>query len=292
MKIKAQLEAIKPDRVTLYRNESGWTIAKFRDEDGRLFTGKGIIPFELRDGDLYELDGEWKLSEYSGQQELAFTSARLAIPEDKRSLLTYAVAITKGLGDAKEAAIWDAYGADWQAHPDLDGIGGTTADARFNWRETLARLGEEQAKTQAIGFLLSVGCTMLMAAKAWDEWREETVGRVQRDPYELAKLPRVGFQLIDGAIRRALGVGDDDPRRVRAAVMYSIERLAEQVGTLVMVSEIASDVERLTACSALAFGTAMGWCVLQDLIVEVAGERFALAGDYENETAVWRHIKG
>ena len=292
MKVTAQLEEIAPDRVTLYRKtDNGWTIAKFRDADtGILFVGKGIIPFEPSDGDRYELEGEWQTSEYNGSRELIIKSAMLSIPEDKRSLLTYAVEITKGLGDAKEAAIWEQYGADWQEHPDLDDVAGVTNDTRFNWRNTLDRIGEEQDKTQAIGFLLHAGCTMLMAIKAWDEFGTLTIPTIQTDPYQLARLPRIGFLTIDGAIRRSLGIKDDNPKRFKAAAMYAMEQLAETNGTLIDRDALSYEVERLTGCGANAFEASLESLASEDQIVAVESGFVALADDYRNETNIWEYL--
>ena len=139
MKINAQLESVAA------RVGHCCVVAKFRNADGGdLFTARGPLPNDVQPGDLFELDGRFCLSVFMAVSLFLFGSARRYLPTDKRGLLAYAVAITSGMGAAKERAIWEAYGEDWQAHPTLEAVKGVSKSAAANWTATLARIAPQK----------------------------------------------------------------------------------------------------------------------------------------------------
>lgn len=205
-------------RVTHRKADSGWCIL---DTDQGVC--KGVVSWEPREGERLKLVGYWQLSKFSGKQEFTFASAMLDMEMDPRALLHYAVAQTSGLGEAKETAIWDAYGEAWQDDPELLLVDGLTRYARDNWRTTLATLKDFTAQMQATTWLLAHGCTDKLAAAAWSAWREKTIGIVEHDPYRLAELPGRGWSEIDTRVARPhFGIAVDDPRRVDAGVLYAM----------------------------------------------------------------------
>ena len=212
----------------------GWSI--LRTDQG---VAKGTVPWDVKPGDRLELDGQWGVSGYSGDREFTFKAARVSIPQDCRALLTYACSITKGLGPAREGQIWEKYGAKWREHRDLN-LPGLAASVDFHWQDTLARLEEQATQSQAIAFLLGKGCSLNMAHAAWNLWLVATVPLVTADPYQLAELPHYGFCHIDGDIRRAFGITDNDPRRAEAAVLYILGSRNTDGSTLASIASVAA----------------------------------------------------
>lgn len=290
MKSNERLDVVvhraRESQVWLYRKpDSLWTILRVVQEgSGRKFVAKGVLPFEPKHGDRLRIEGFWKRSDFSGLEEFSFVAAELMLPTDARGLLEYAAEITKGVGPVIRQAIWDAYGEAWAGHPDLDGITGVTETTRDNWRETLRRIDLEKAKSRAMGFLLAKCCTMGMAMKAWEEWGEETEGRVAADCYCLCELPRVGFLTVENqGIRQAFGIADADPRRLRAAVQYAMGELTGEAGTLVPITTL------LEHATMVGVGEA-GRKAIEDLTGSGAlirlGEAVALRADYEAERLI------
>jgi hypothetical protein len=181
-----------------------------------------VIKFEPKHGDRLKLTGSWKKSDFNGAQEFHFRTCELNLPTNPRALLSYACTITKGLGPVREQEVWDRYGDTWPDQ-DLNGIDGLTDAIRYAWKDTLARLSNEKNKSQAVAFLVEHGCTLTVALKAWDRWEDETIGIVQDDPYLLADLPYCGFHTVEKGIRQTFDIGDTDPRRTKAAVLYVLE---------------------------------------------------------------------
>ena len=157
--------------------------------------------------------------------------------------MEYAVSITKGLGKAAEDAIWARYGEKWQEAERLD-LKGIREESQFFWGETLKRIKSQQGQSQAIAFLLTHGVTLNWALAAWKAWEEKTMSIVQTNPFKLADLPRYGFIMVDGGVRQAFGVADDDPRRVKAAILYSLESLTESGSTVAAFSRFEQELAK------------------------------------------------
>lgn len=272
---------VKLERTVYRKADSGWSIIK--TDKG---SAKGVIGWEAQDGDLLKLEGDWKISAYNGADEFVFKAAVPDIPEDSRALLMYAVELTPGLGGAMMEKIWEKYGEGWRGTADLE-IPGMRETVRFHWKETLKRLEGEKAKTDAIAFLLGKGCTLNMASVAWNTWKENTAGIINGNPFMLAELPRYGFADVDNGIRQAFGIGDDDERRMTAALLYCLNRATDRGDTVVSACELRTkfaefakdDVEnkiRIASTNMINSGK----------MKIISGEFVALAEDWENEVEI------
>jgi hypothetical protein len=280
------VQRARPGQVWVYRKpDSLWTILKVCPEGSqRSVTVKGVVKFEPRHGDRLKMAGTWKKSDFNGEDEFSFYSVALQIPDDARGLLEYVALITAGIGPVIRQQIWDAYGEDWPSHPHLEGITGLSATTCSNWAESLRRIENEKAKASAMSFLLAKCCSITMANKAWDAWSEDVTGRVTADPYCLCELPRVGFLTVENAgIPRAFGIEDDDPRRMRAAVLYAMEDVTRQLGTLVAIRDLCehATLARLDDAAAQAVHELVD---RGDLVA--IGDAVARKADYEAESRV------
>lgn len=281
--LEGVVERARPNQVWLYRKpDSHWTILRVCPKGShRSVTVKGVVKFEPRHGDNLRMAGTWKTSAFNGEAEFNFHSVSLQVPDDARGLLEYVSLITKGVGPVVRQAIWDAWGEDWPNHPHLEGIPGLSSTTCENWAESLRRIQTEKAKAAAMSFLLGKCCSMLVANKAWEAWGEDTIGKVQADPYCLAELPRVGFLTIENAgIPRAFGIASDDPRRMRAAALYAMEDVTQQLGTLVAIRDLCEH-NTLAAVGAAA-ESAIGELVERGDLVAI-GDAVARKADYEAE---------
>ena len=242
------------------------------------------------EGDLLHMEGSWKISQFNGQKEFIFKTALLSVPEDPLALLHYACEITKGIGPAIEERIWTAYAAKWREHPELDGIVGANDSTRFHWQDTLKRLDEQAAQTQALAFLMSKGATLNMSSLAWDAWHEETISKVTADPFILADLPRYGFMDVDQGIRQAFGIGDDDPRRLDAAMLYCLNKLTETEGTATVHERLQNEVNTILPATDLQFNASIKRLIAAEKIVRITPTIAALKIDYQNEESIWKRF--
>lgn len=296
--IIATIVAHKPSQVWAYRNTSNWTILKIRTEDGLMHSAKGTLVAEPKAGDRYKFTGSWARSQFSGQMEFAFAAAVPDVPSDPKALLAYAVECTKGFGEAKLAEIWEAYGPDWMTDPQLTLVKGITAAARFSWQETLVRISSLDAETVAVSFLLAHGCTINLAGKAFERWKSNTIQTVTADPYVLAELPFCSFALVDATIRKHFGIGDDDGRRLKAAILYAAGNLAQEQGTKIIAENMRLAVTKLMplASKESILAAIVALCDENKLVGFATEEEgiddLALADDFKAENSIYRFLKG
>lgn len=237
--MKTETIPVKIEKIRYFKKDSSWYILKTD-----LGMCLGTVPFEVKENDLLQLNGYWQLSKFDGKQEFIFKSALMSVPEDSRALLHYAVELTKGLGGTAENRIWGKYQEEW-SKSNLSEIPKITDATRFNWITTLQRLKDQKGQTQAVSFLMAKNCTMNMAVVAWNTWGDKTVSTVMGNCYELTELPYYGFVLVDEKIRPQFGIPDADPRRMEAAIIYTMQQLTESAGSLVEVETLRNELMKI-----------------------------------------------
>jgi len=296
---QTQIIVVQVERVIFRKQDTNWCIIQTRpqasgdaplDMVGSRLCCKGVVGFDVAEGDRLQLEGYFARSEFSGGTEFTFQTAIPHLPTDMLALLHYAVSITKGLGEVREAEIWGKYGARWIEHEKLD-IPGVPERVQFFWAETLRKLGETKQQTQAITFLLSHGCTLNMANVAWAEWKENTIGTVQGDCYQLAQLPHYGFKKVDGEIRHHFGIADNDERRRDAALLYVMGELTAQGSTLIGAQLVYDECKALVPMQPLEFGATCERLNKAGKLTGIDGNLLALTRDVEVETRIYEAFK-
>ncbi len=288
---------VQIDRVLHFNTETRWGIFKTNPCGGESAGGairglvcKGCVPFDVKEGDRLKLEGYFKVSDYSGQNEFSFRACIPNLPTDLAALLHYAVSITKGLGETREAMIWARYGESWITQERLD-IDGVPERVQFAWADTLRKLSESQAQAQAISFLMSRGCTLNMATVAWNEWKENTIGTVNADFYQLAQLPHYGFKAVDEKIRPHFDIKDDDPRRLKAAIVYVVGELCNSGDTLVKLATARESVKALVPHLNEAFDACVKELEARGDLVLLDEANVALGSDAGNEREIFERFQ-
>ena len=252
---------------------------------------KGKMAFRPKDLESVILFGEWTV--YRGNKEFAFNGARLNVPANPRDQLRYVVERTPGAGSAIEDLVWEHSGANWKAIKagEIPRLNGALYE-RF--QNQISLLSQNEVQAEVVGALMGKGCTPAMAQKAWDQWEGETLGVVNSDPFRLAELEGYGFGHIDKGIRQCYDIADDDMRRIRAAVIYSLRRMTDTGSTVVSWQELFS-----AACAALGGYDELVFEAARELLKAGTlkgfnhGEGFmALSSDYRAEEAIWNFASG
>lgn len=246
----------------------------------------GCLSFEPVPGDRLELHGRW--GEFGGRPEFKFHLAQPDVPEDARMLLHYVCERTPGIGARKEEAIWETLGSRWpEIQPgQVRGINDSVLnDFLDNYRDIL--LHDEMYKT--VAWLRSLGASPRMAELAFERWKLETPGVVKTDCFRLTELTGIGFKSVDDTVRIGLGIADDDPRRIRACLLYAIETCATAAGgsTLVDFNAVLNEAQKLLRTDLPVLYAAAGRLAAERKLLVFAGEQVAPAADFEHEKTIW-----
>ena len=254
-------------------------------------TIKGVTVWEPGKGEKIDLVGDW--GAYKGQKEFKFTSACPSVPEDGISLLNYACILTPGFGEKKFKKIWDSLGNDWRLVFNGSDVDGISRKDLNKLRETVESLERKKGMTKAITYLLSIGCTVKTAEKAWEKWEMNTVGIVNDNCYALTEIKNVGFGFVDDKPRKAFGIELDDPRRIKAGIFYSIKMLQAQTGyTLFSWQDIAGKSQEVLRIDASGIsGITKTLFDSGELVPFPESKHVAMKNDYLNELTIMEFLK-
>jgi len=182
----------------------------------------GKIPWNVQPGEELYLTGE---DESRGMDtQFSFASVSMRIPANPLAKLALAAEQTNGMGPKLVDRIKAIHGDDWETSMTLGSVPGLSPRIWDALQETLRNMAQNGAASETIAWLMGVGCTVNLASKAWEIWKEETMGLVNGNCYTLSDVPNYGFCHVDKAIRRNFGIDDNDPRRIRAAVEYAMKQ--------------------------------------------------------------------
>lgn len=224
--------------IIFHNDENGYcvlavTAGKGRDaQDTRCV---GNLPERPTEGLQYEFTGEWTSHAKYGRQ-FQFTTARQVMPSDEAGLVRYlGSGVIKGIGDSLARAIVKHYGAETVAVLDqcearllaaVAGIGRVKAAAIVEqWAEKV-KYREQSVKLMSLGISANL-CVKII--KHFERELQDPWEGVREDPYCLTELWGVGFKTADG-IGRQMGIGLKDPRRLRAATVYTLQQARDGEG--------------------------------------------------------------
>ncbi len=249
----------------------------------------GKVAWEINPGDELWLNGDWEFR--NCERQFSFTTAQAYIPANPMAKLDLAAEQTKGIGPSLTNRIKSMYGDEWEGCLHVGTVPGLSQKLWDALQDTLRRMAQSGAASEAIAWLMGLGCTINMAQKAWALWEMDTMGKVNANCYVLAGLPNYGFCHIDKAIRRNFGIEDNDPRRIRAALEYSIKQLTAGGSDCAEWSEIVgraiSETGGVTRDLIIQYSESM--FEAGTLVVVPETSLVALGVDYKNseEIASW-----
>jgi len=194
-------------------------------------TVKGTMSWRPDESEPLKLEGDWTV--YQGRKEFKFKSARADLPISPEAQLKYVCEMTKGVGYAIERRIYDQWGDEWTELIEPDVVKGLNGRTFERFRDTLDQFKTKREMAEAVAWLMDHNLTVTMAQAAWTKWEKEVIGVVKADCYRLTELTNFGFANVDKSIRHAFEIGDTDPRRIRAAVEYSMKQMTANGSTIV-----------------------------------------------------------
>lgn len=212
---------IIPAFEILYREESGFGIYEVEDEKERFFNIKGTFVAPLTIGQTYRVEGY--VTEYRGEKQLTVQRINQVKPINKRGIIAYLQTV-HGL-KTRAKLIYDKFGdksiETLMYHPErvatIKGIGLKSAK---KWAAQLEAMKDTQ---EFMATLLGFGLTPKQAKDLFQEYGEEIIPMIEKNPYFLAKrVQGYGFERCD-RIARTMGHDLKSNFRLDEGVMHTIE---------------------------------------------------------------------
>ena len=227
------------ERITFQNEETGYTVARLSPEPV-VETGARQRPPQpvtvvgtlaaVAIGEYVTLDGHWIVHPDYGRQFVA-EQVQTALPVTLEGIEKYlGSGLIRGVGPVMAQRLVKRFGINTldviEQNPekltDVPGIG------RKRIEQIVSAWNEQRAIKNVMLFLQSHNVSAALAARIYKAWGDESVARIQADPYRLAaEVYGVGFVTAD-AIAHALGITAADPKRVAAGIAYALSRTTDE----------------------------------------------------------------
>ncbi|MDW7729232.1 MAG: ATP-dependent RecD-like DNA helicase [Bacillota bacterium] len=217
------------EKIRYYSEESSYLVAVFRCADGKAVTIVGSFP-PMQEGENLLLNGQWQVHNRYGKQLSVDRWERL-LPVTEEGMKRYlSSGLIKGIGPVTAERIVSSFGLDTldilenESHrlQEIEGIGAIKAAG------IIKSYRQYKDVQNVLVFLQGYGVSVGQAMRLYRRYGAETVSLVQANPYRMAEdVFGIGFRTAD-KIARQLGLAEDAPERVQAAITYTLSRASEQ----------------------------------------------------------------
>lgn len=235
------------ESIVFASDESGFTVARLQEPKKKDLTClTGVMP-SVQPGETIRCRGTWRMHpEYGQQFEVkAFT---LEAPSDLIGIQKYLESgMIKGIGPVYAERIVKRFGIltldILEQTPDqlleVEGIGSKRIEKiKSCWHE-------QQSIRKVMIFLRGHGVSPAFAHKIFKRFGDESIRKVQTNPFALAKeIHGVGFKTAD-AIAKGLGIPHDAPERIEAGIAFVLWELTNEGHVCYPLDELSASVERM-----------------------------------------------
>lgn len=222
--LAATLEGSTPRYTSPDETFAIWSAVR---DDGTYFTLQGPLA-RCAGGEMLSCRGRWKNHPKHGWS-FVVDAYESALPQSREGIKTWLQARVPGIGPVFAQAIADTYGerafevidADPSVLYDLRTKRGTKISSK-QVDSVIAAWGEIRTLRQIETWLFGAGITAKLAARLYQRYGDNVIAVLEDNPYQISEIPRIGFKIAD-KIALKLGMGRDDPRRVRAGLRFVLE---------------------------------------------------------------------
>lgn len=205
--------------------------------------GHGVA---LREGMEVDVCGEWLEDPRWGRQiHKALVSERLPVTAQGMQRLLER-GFVRGIGPEMATKLIRRFGDQLfdvaEKSPEylyqVDGIGAKRVEALVH------AVKEKRAVPRIMAFLADVGLGPQMSHRVYRELGSQAVDLIKKNPYELTRVPMIGFLKAD-AVARSLGVPFDSDSRIVAALEAALLKASEQGSTAMPVDALKAEMGRM-----------------------------------------------
>ena len=219
------------ERIVYVNEENHYTVAHLVPEGrGRVepVTIVGNLA-ALNTGEIVRAQGRWVNHKQFGRQ-FVVEKFESVLPRTVVGIKKYlGSGLIKGIGETFADRIVDKFGE--QTLEIIDNFSARLREVDGIGPERARRIKEAWTAQKSIRdimiFLQGHGIGSAHAAKIYKQYGEQAISQVRENPYRLAKdIHGIGFKTADG-IAAKLGIAKDSIHRLKAGVIYTLERATD-----------------------------------------------------------------
>ncbi|MBE0701341.1 MAG: AAA family ATPase, partial [Acholeplasmataceae bacterium] len=215
-----------------HNEENNYSILRVITEDEKLITIVGYFPIVSEDV-IYEFTGTWVKHATYGEQ-LKIESFKKSDAQSETGLISYlSSSFFSGIGPVTSKKIVDLLGVDaiqaiYKDRWILKKVGLSLVRIEKFYQQLVENQTTEHILVTLYGYNLSGKLAMKLLSK----YQMLTLEKLEENPYRLIDdIEGIGFIKAD-EIAHKLGIEKDDPRRLKAAILYAMQYIAFQNGDL------------------------------------------------------------
>ena len=220
-----------------HNDENSYSIARINADNGHMITMVGYFPV-LSEDILYEFCGSWVKHNTYGEQ-LKVESFKKCEEQSASGLISYLSSpFFHGIGPKTAEKIVTTFGVDaidkiMKDKTILKEIGLNAIRIEKFYQQLIENQTNEHILVSLYGYELSGKLAMKLLSK----YNMSTLEKLEENPYRLIDdIEGIGFIKAD-EIARKLNIAKNDPRRIRASILYALEHIAYQNGDLFLNEE-------------------------------------------------------
>ncbi len=265
--------------IVYYNPDNGYTVFRFSLETGQALTVVGAFP-PLSPGEVLRVSGKWEVSPKFGQQFRAESFVPI-LPSSVRGIEKFlSSGLIKGIGPVLARRIVKKFGEKTidliaknpEKFREVEGVGAVKL------REIKKSWAENRHIRDLIIFLQEHNVSTAIATKVYRQYGQKSFHVLKSNPYQLClDIWGIGFKTAD-QIALKLGMDPSSPERVKAFVLYLLEKDAEQGNVFTFQADLEMNCQ-----NELGVGGEKTCLALADLV----RRKLVVAEKVEEGTAVY-----
>lgn len=217
------------ESIVFYSPDTGYTVCRFLPEDGEQVTIIGSFP-PLSPGEVLKVKGEWELNPRFGRQ-MRVENFTPVLPSSEKGIEKFlASGMILGIGPVLARRIVKKFGPDTIniLSTDPGKLGKVEGVGRVKLREIKKSWAEHEDIRELIIFLQEHNISTTLATKIYKQYGKNSFHVLKTNPYQACHdIWGIGFKTAD-QIALKLGMSPSAPERVKAFIVYLLEKDSEQ----------------------------------------------------------------